>query len=54
MEVKGCIAKNLKNRLSNHFIYCPDTIDIITNGESSKKNFFHGSDKVAAKKKNQV
>ena len=54
MEVKDCVAKNLKSRLSNHFklqidflktskvlqfIYCPKIIDIITNSELSKKNF---------------
>ena len=62
MEVKCCIAKNLKSRLSNHvnlqidflktskgieFIYCPNTIDIISNSEPSKEKLFYDIDKVA-------
>ena len=64
MEVKGCIAKNLKNRLSDHFnlqidflktskgiefIYCPNNIDIITTSEPSKEKPFYDIDKVAKK-----
>ena len=62
MEVKGCIAKNLESRLSNHFnlktdflktskkikfTYCPDIIDIMINSEPSKEKSFYDNDRVA-------
>ena len=69
MEVKVCIAKNLKGRLSNHFklqidflktskgiefIYCPETIDIITNSEPSKEKLFYDTEKVAKKIRTEI
>ena len=62
MEVKGCIAKNLESRFSNHFnlkidflktskkikfTYCPDIIDIMINSEPSKEKSFYDNDRVA-------
>ena len=69
MEVKGCIAKNLKSCLSNHislpidflktskrieFIYCPNTIDIITNSERAKEKLFYEIHKVPKKIRTEI
>ena len=69
MRVKGCIPNNLKSHLSNHFnlqidflktskglefTYCPNTIGIITNSESSKEKLLYDIDKVAKKIKTEI
>ena len=69
MRVKGCIPKNLKSHLSNHcnlqidflkiskgleFTYCPNTISIITNSESSKEKLLYDIDKVAKKIETEI
>ena len=69
MRVKGCIPRNLKSHLSNHFnlqidflktskglefTYCPKTIGIITNSESSKEKLLYDIEKVAKKIKTEI
>ena len=69
MRVKDCVPNNLKSHLSNHFnlqidflktskrlefTYCPNTIGIITNSESSKEKLLYDIDKAAKKIKTET
>ena len=44
----------LKTSKGMEFIYCPNTIDIITNSEPSKEKLFHDIDNVANKIKTEI